>query len=209
MNRTSKPPEERRGEIVAAARKLFLENGFGAVPVSRILRSIGVSQGTFYYYFPTKEAALDAAHDNWPAELILDQEVSEVVVADLDGDGVDELVTIEPFHGNRLFVYRETAGSWTRIFEHLLQYGHGVCAGVVAGKKVLVVGNRSGNRDLEILVPSTGDSLTLNRHVVAEGVGAANVALLDYAGESWIIATNQADSEVAVYRIDDLQEEDD
>ncbi len=52
--------EERRAELLAAARKLFVRDGFAEVSVSRIVREIGVAQGTFYYYFESKEAALDA-----------------------------------------------------------------------------------------------------------------------------------------------------
>jgi AcrR family transcriptional regulator len=37
-----------------------VRDGFAAASVSRIVREIGVAQGTFYYYFDSKEAALDA-----------------------------------------------------------------------------------------------------------------------------------------------------
>jgi AcrR family transcriptional regulator len=52
--------EERRAELLEAARRLFVRDGFAEVSVSRIVREIGVAQGTFYYYFDSKEAALDA-----------------------------------------------------------------------------------------------------------------------------------------------------
>jgi AcrR family transcriptional regulator len=60
MARTTKKPEERRGELVDAARRLFSAEGYGAVTVSRIVREVDVAQGTFYYYFATKEEVLDA-----------------------------------------------------------------------------------------------------------------------------------------------------
>jgi AcrR family transcriptional regulator len=43
-----------------AARRLFVREGFAEVSVSRIVRDVGVAQGTFYYYFESKEAVLDA-----------------------------------------------------------------------------------------------------------------------------------------------------
>lgn len=52
--------EERRAELLEAARKLFVRDGFNDVSVSQIVRGVGVAQGTFYYYFDSKEAALDA-----------------------------------------------------------------------------------------------------------------------------------------------------
>ncbi len=168
----------------------------GSLHGRRVLM-VGGQEGLFSF-------DLDAAGDGWNAERILDHEISEVVAIDLDGDGIDELVTIEPFHGSRLFVYRATDNGWMRVSEYPLQYGHGVFGGTIAGKTALVVGNRAGNKNLEILVPTGGSDLTLSGHVVAEGVGSANVALMEHAGATWIVATNQADSEVTAYRIDDL-----
>jgi AcrR family transcriptional regulator len=40
---------------------LFLEKGYEETMVSDIVKSVGVAQGTFYYYFQTKESVLDAA----------------------------------------------------------------------------------------------------------------------------------------------------
>ncbi len=37
-----------------------MRDGFAEVSVSRIVREIGVAQGTFYYYFDSKESVLDA-----------------------------------------------------------------------------------------------------------------------------------------------------
>jgi AcrR family transcriptional regulator len=65
MKRVVKTNEERRREIVATARRLFIERGFAAVPVSAIVAEIGAAQGTFYYYFPTKEKVLDAIIEDY------------------------------------------------------------------------------------------------------------------------------------------------
>ena len=70
MARRPRGTEERRAELLEAARRLFVREGFGEVSVSRIVREIGVAQGTFYYYFDSKEEALDA---------LVRAEVAEVV----------------------------------------------------------------------------------------------------------------------------------
>jgi AcrR family transcriptional regulator len=67
--RSTKPPEERRAEIIQAARKLFLREGFTDVAVSRIVSAIGVAQGTFYYYFSTKEEVLDAVVEEYVQDI--------------------------------------------------------------------------------------------------------------------------------------------
>ncbi len=60
MNRIAKAPEERRSELIATARELFFTKGYEQTSVSDIVKTIGVAQGTFYYYFESKMNILDA-----------------------------------------------------------------------------------------------------------------------------------------------------
>ena len=56
----TKDPEERKKEIIQIARELFEENGINKTKVSDIVKSLGVAQGLFYYYFPSKKAIIIA-----------------------------------------------------------------------------------------------------------------------------------------------------
>jgi AcrR family transcriptional regulator len=47
-----------RAAIVAAARDVFAEIGFGAASVRDVIRRTGLATGTFYNYFPDKESLL-------------------------------------------------------------------------------------------------------------------------------------------------------
>lgn len=60
MVRISKNPDERKNEIIEAAHQMFLANGFEETAVSDIVKKVGVAQGTFYYYFKSKDEILDA-----------------------------------------------------------------------------------------------------------------------------------------------------
>lgn len=60
MPRQSKAPEERRQELMDTAEQLFLERGFESVLISDIVTRLGVAQGTFYYYFRSKDEVLAA-----------------------------------------------------------------------------------------------------------------------------------------------------
>ncbi len=60
MTRITKAPDERREELIAAAQELFFNKGYENTSVSEIVRSVGVAQGTFYYYFASKLAILEA-----------------------------------------------------------------------------------------------------------------------------------------------------
>jgi len=52
----TRPPEERRAELMDAAQRLFLEHGVDATTVEQITMAAGVAKGTFYLHFSSKEA---------------------------------------------------------------------------------------------------------------------------------------------------------
>lgn len=58
--RITKDPETRRSELVEAAEILFRKKGYRQTSVSDIVGRVGVAQGTFYYYFKSKDNILDA-----------------------------------------------------------------------------------------------------------------------------------------------------
>lgn len=81
--RVSKAPEERRAELVAAARRLFDEVGVEKTRVSDIVGSVGVAQGAFYYYFQSKDEIVKAVVEEISQELKVD---IESIVNDPDAD---------------------------------------------------------------------------------------------------------------------------
>jgi AcrR family transcriptional regulator len=52
--------QELRQEILAAARDLFVNEGFGSVSMRKIADRVGCAPGTIYLYFEDKEAILSA-----------------------------------------------------------------------------------------------------------------------------------------------------
>ncbi|MBN1576304.1 MAG: TetR/AcrR family transcriptional regulator [Chitinispirillaceae bacterium] len=63
--RIIKEYEKRRNEIFDAAKTLFFKRGYENTTVETIIDSVGISKGTFYYYFKSKEELLDAlAHES-------------------------------------------------------------------------------------------------------------------------------------------------
>ena len=69
MNRITKDPEERKQEIIETAQALFLKKGYEKTSVSDIVKAMGVAQGTFYYYFESKDNVLEAITINMVEEL--------------------------------------------------------------------------------------------------------------------------------------------
>lgn len=59
---------DRRERIIGAAWKLFREKGFAETTINDIINEAGISKGTFYYYFRSKDDLLDTLSE------ILDRE---------------------------------------------------------------------------------------------------------------------------------------
>jgi AcrR family transcriptional regulator len=65
VSRVAKDPDVRREELIKIAEELFLKNGYEETPVSGIVQKANVAQGTFYYYFKSKDEILDALVDRY------------------------------------------------------------------------------------------------------------------------------------------------
>lgn len=55
-----KKADERREEILTAARELFLQQGYDATTVNDVIQAVGISKGAFYHHFASKEEVLSA-----------------------------------------------------------------------------------------------------------------------------------------------------
>lgn len=65
---------QRAGEIVAAAREVFLEKGFQGASVAEIAARVGVVEGLVYSYFPTKRDLLNEVLQQMYVPLMRDVE---------------------------------------------------------------------------------------------------------------------------------------
>jgi AcrR family transcriptional regulator len=61
---------ERRAEILAVAKQLFIRNGYAAVPTRQLAKRAGLSQTGLYLYFKDKQEILDALREATFLELI-------------------------------------------------------------------------------------------------------------------------------------------
>lgn len=69
-NRRDLDPGQKREEIVAAARRLFLADGYEATAMARIAAEAGVAPNTLYWYFDDKDELLIAILDGLVAEAL-------------------------------------------------------------------------------------------------------------------------------------------
>jgi AcrR family transcriptional regulator len=65
----TKPAGQRRAELLAAGRALFLAKGITATSLDDITQRAGVSKGLFYLYFPSKEDLVLALQEQFSHEI--------------------------------------------------------------------------------------------------------------------------------------------
>ena len=136
---------------------------------------------------------------SWHSISVLEKEVSEFTFIDLNGDGTDELVTIEPFHGNTLNIYQQQAGGWVLRSTDSLSFGHGLSSGFYHGLPVIVAGNRSDSLTLDIFTVGNLVKGTVYRRVIEEEAGPTQTQVLRHNGVDYILSSNQKKNEVALY----------
>ncbi len=68
--RKAEQSEATRAALVAAARELFAERGYGAVGTEEIVRAAGVTRGALYHHFGGKEDLFRAVYEEVERELV-------------------------------------------------------------------------------------------------------------------------------------------
>ena len=68
--RVTKAPDERREDLLVAARTVLAAKGIAVATVSDVTEEAGVAKGTFYLYFDSKEALLGALKERFVDDLV-------------------------------------------------------------------------------------------------------------------------------------------
>lgn len=139
------------------------------------------------------------AGDTWSLKPLFDKEVSEFCFIDLDGDGQDELVTIEPFHGENLNVYKLNGSNWEQKFNASLSFGHGLSCGMFKNEPVIMVGNRRGSFTLDMFKATNVDKGQFTREAIEEEAGPTQTLVFKANNTDYILSSNQKKNEVAIY----------
>ena len=145
-----------------------------------------------------------APEDEWTVARLLDMPVSDARLCDLDGDGLDELCCISPFHGDTVTIHHlNDNGCYEQIwqFAEPVPFSHAIWAGTLAGTPAFVLGHREGKRDTMVITWDASAG-SYNTSVIDPGAGAANVLhFVNSEGQDVIIGANRETDEAAMYII--------
>ena len=96
--------------------QLFDQNGFKSTSVQDIVQSLGVTKGTFYYYFSSKEELLKDIHLTYIEELVKKQ---EVILNNSYSDCIKKLYEIVFMLISSIKTERPSARIFSREMRHL------------------------------------------------------------------------------------------
>ena len=134
----------------------------------------------------------------WTYERILDTPVSDIALCDIDGDGVEELATLEPFHGDTIRIYRKEGEVYTPVYTcpDPVDFCHVVWGGTLLGEPAFIFGAREKRKDLFIIRYREGQFV---REELEAGSGPSNIAVIHREKEDIIAVANREKGEGALF----------
>ena len=166
----------------------------------------GSHDGKVCGYFGSDQGVLRitppyADGEDWQIEKVLDGMIGEIATIDLDGDGKQEMMTIEPFHGNGIKIYHlndknEYEEVWK--YDNEIDFAHTLVGKNLAGKPAFVAGVRRVECELFVVTYEDGQYKVT---YVDKGGGPANVDVVNCDGYDLILAANHTLNEAAIYKV--------
>jgi hypothetical protein len=190
--------EENPLPVKALVSGLYRNHGFCKVSRDGISSAIfGSDQGVLRITPPENRDG------EWEVETLLCEPTSDMLLIDFDGDGEDELLTLSPFHGDTIRIFKKIDGKYQVIYtyEKPLPFLHAIWAGDLNGEPVAYIGNRNSRRLLLAIRCVDAKELLFCADVLDEGAGPANVLSYKHNGKDYLVAANRETDEVALYEL--------
>lgn len=158
---------------------------------------VTADQGVFVILPPAKKGG------EWTIEKLLDRPVSDVTLCDIDGDGVDEMLTLEPFHGKTVAVSKLVNGKyevmWT--YEKPVDFAHVAWGGTLRGKPCFLFAYRKEGAELVMVTCEKAEPFTLKYEVIEAGGGPSNVSVVHEKDRDVIVTANRMTGEAALFLV--------
>lgn len=138
--------------------------------------------------------------NDWQVKKICEDKASDMAFADVNGDGVAEMITISDFHGEKISIYEKTENGYAVAwkYEKELPFAHSIFGGNVKGKECFIIGNRGGEKDITAFYYD-GE---YKAELLDTNAGSANVLLWKNNKKTMLISTNREIDEIAFYDIE-------
>lgn len=152
----------------------------------------GSDQGILRISAPEKHGG------QWKVEPILFGHIGEVATMDIDGDGQDEIITIEEFHGNSIQIYKKEGNTYKKVWKYKneIDFAHALVGTTLAGKNAFVCGVRRKDCELFVVTYENGEYKVT---MVDKGGGPANICVVHEKDRDIIVAANHTAAKASIY----------
>lgn len=181
-------------ELKSVKDKLTRHHGYSRGKWEGKLAGFFTADEGVFALIPPGEGDLD-----WNVTQLMDRRVSDISVFDIDGDGVDELITIEPFHGNAYVVSKLIGNEYVEVYRYPgeLDFAHVVWGGKLNGIPTLLGAARRLNKELFMIrYDETKGFVTT---VLETGFGPSNIFVVNRKDGDHILVCNREQGEAAVF----------
>lgn len=165
----TKPAAIRVDELMAAAEQLFLAQGEAATTIDEIVELAGVAKGTFYHYFDSRQALLEAMGQRYTTQYL--ERLEQAVQACGDEDWHQRL---SAWIRTSIMVYVETWKLHDIVYlpHHRDRHGQERHAILAQLEDILLSGERAGLWQL-VQASVTAQLIYAGMHAVADEVIAS------------------------------------
>ncbi len=138
--------------------------------------------------------------NQWLFEKIYDNPTSDLIISDLDGDGINEMVVINEFHGDEFSVLKWDKEKFLKVFSYSegCEIVHGLTTIQYKNAPAVVIGVRKGLGQL-LLLHFDGGKFMID--IIDSGRGPINLATVSDGEREYIVAANHTTHTAMLYRI--------
>lgn len=187
--------EHHQLELTVIKEAMLRNHGYYKVQVEGINTAIISSENGVFQFTPPVDV-----NGEWEIQKLLDLPTSDAVLIDLDEDGKLELVTLSPFHGEIISIFKQQGENWEKVYEfpEKAEFLHALYGGVLCGVPAVVIGHRKGKRNL-MAITYHKSKCSYHVDIIDENCGSANVAHFYDGEQEFLVAANREIDEVAMY----------
>lgn len=147
-------------------------------------------EGIFRLHYPR-------GGQDWRLEHLADEETSDIAMIDIDGDGHQEYLAIQGFHGDHLRLYDDRFRTLD-VTESNSPFGHAIDSQVLFGAPYFFFGYRGGDRGLMAI---QAPDRIVRKNIIESGVGPSNVTVFRKNGKDYLLSANRESNSLAIYHI--------
>lgn len=190
--------EDNQLEMKALLSGLFHNHGFRKIKDNEeeyVL--IGADNGVIKLAPPKSKGG------EWTIQTLVSDPASDMIPVDFDNDGVNEILTFSPFHGDTLSIYKKINGEYTKVYTHSkpLEFLHAIWGGNLLGEPTVIAGYRGGDKELLMIKCTDKSRLKFDIEVLDHDIGPANILHFVNNGVDCFLSSNREIDEIAVYEI--------